>query len=149
MKASGTTNNSSTRAEVDSNSSSTIPTAYSTRIRASATTCVMRAMRLTAEDEVSSGKCLASDHSLSEGLPDHAETEGYNEQQEEREGIAAGVEDGDHDEEYSRRRSSAMGVQVAVVCCAVSDECRTVIARRDIPKFATISMMRKPSRLDK
>lgn len=109
----------------------------------------MRAVHLTAEDEVRNSKCLASEHSLPERFPDYAETEGYNEQQEEREGVATSIEDGNHNEEYGRRRSSSMSVQVAVVCCVASGNCCTAIARRSVPKLATISIMRKPSRLDK
>lgn len=92
MNASGITNINSTSADVDSSSSSTIPTAYKTGRHIQRLNQVSRSQnRITSEDEMGPCQDLTLEHFGSDGFPDNAETQGDDKEHEKRQRVSPGV----------------------------------------------------------
>jgi hypothetical protein len=90
VNARGMTKSSSTRADVDSSSNSTMPTAYRTDHNFSIEQTFFDRL-LTSKDEMSHCQNLALEHSLSERLAHDAQSHGDNQQHKKRHRIPARI----------------------------------------------------------
>ena len=93
VNASGTTNSSSTKADVDSSSSSTIPTAYKTSYQRLNQISNRGEIENTSKDKMSSCQSLALEHFGSDGFTDDTKTQGDDKEHEEGQRVSSGIHD--------------------------------------------------------
>ena len=99
VNANGTTKMSSTRAEVDSNSSSTMPTAYRTEEISQLKCHGTQRGSTTSEDEVSRRQNLSFTHSWTKVIANDTQPERYDEKHEKGKRVPACVKNCDDKEE--------------------------------------------------
>jgi len=69
----------------------------------------------TSKSEMETGKNSGTVHYRAQALPNYAETERNDEKEEERQGVAACVENSYHNQESRSRESSPMSIDISVV----------------------------------